>query len=93
MKYKEVILIMMALVFIMPMISAIDVTNCTDLQAMTSNLAGDYQLTNDIDCSDTVNWNGGEGLEIISDYEAMEFCSTYNSDIALEEFKDLITEG
>ncbi len=30
---------------------------------MNLNLAGDYELANDIDCSDTVNWNSGKGFK------------------------------
>ena len=33
------------------------ITNCTDLQDISLSLAEDYYLTNDIDCSDTYNWN------------------------------------
>lgn len=33
------------------------ITNCTDLQNMNSDLIGNYVLGNDIDCSDTINWN------------------------------------
>jgi len=39
------------------------ITNCTELQDMNNNLAAHYVLMNDIDCSDTVNWNGGAGFE------------------------------
>jgi len=38
------------------------VTNCQDLQNINNNLAGFYQLTNDIDCSDTKTWNNGFGF-------------------------------
>ncbi|MCK4521515.1 MAG: hypothetical protein KAU20_02995, partial [Nanoarchaeota archaeon] len=38
------------------------ITNVTELQAMQNNLAGNYYLANDIDASDTVNWNGGQGF-------------------------------
>ena len=36
-----------------------------DLQAMQDDLAGNYWLANDIDASDTINWNGGAGFESI----------------------------
>jgi len=36
--------------------------NVTDLQNMANNLAGDYELANDIDASATSGWNGGLGL-------------------------------
>ena len=37
------------------------ITNATQLQEMKDNLNAHYVLMNDIDCSDTVNWNGGAG--------------------------------
>ena len=39
-----------------------DITNCDQLQAVNNDLAGSYTLHNDIDCSDTVNWNNGAGF-------------------------------
>ena len=36
--------------------------NCSQLQAMQQNLGGNYTLANDIDCSDTANWNDGNGF-------------------------------
>jgi sugar lactone lactonase YvrE len=39
------------------------ITNCVQLQDMASNLAAHYKLGNNIDCSDTVNWNGGKGFD------------------------------
>ena len=33
-----------------------------ELQAMSADLAGHYTLANDIDCSATSGWNGGEGF-------------------------------
>lgn len=36
--------------------------NVDDLQDMLNNLGGDYVLANDIDASDTVNWDGGAGF-------------------------------
>ncbi len=44
------------------------ISNCVELQAMKDNLSEDYELVNDIDCSDTVNWNGGEGFEPVGRY-------------------------
>ena len=38
------------------------VHNINELQAVNNNLAGDYMLANDIDASDTVNWNTGKGF-------------------------------
>jgi len=41
------------------------ITTCTELQNMKNNLAASYALGNDIDCSDTVNWNSGKGFETV----------------------------
>ncbi len=38
------------------------ITDCIGLQNMNNNLSEDYYLDNDIDCSDTVTWNGGAGF-------------------------------
>ena len=38
------------------------ITNCIELQEMQNDLSGDYYLTNNIDCSDTINWNAGAGF-------------------------------
>jgi len=35
----------------------IQITNCVELQNIQNDLNADYVLMNDIDCSDTVNWN------------------------------------
>ncbi|PGK52287.1 hypothetical protein CN918_31340 [Priestia megaterium] len=39
------------------------ITTCIELQNMKNNLSASYALGNNIDCSDTVNWNGGKGFE------------------------------
>jgi hypothetical protein len=39
------------------------ITNCTQLQNMNLNLTGHFALDNDINCSDTVNWNSGQGFD------------------------------
>jgi len=41
------------------------ITNCTQLQEMNDSLGANYSLGNDIDCSDTINWNLGLGFEPI----------------------------
>jgi hypothetical protein len=43
--------------------AATTITDCDGLQAMSSNLAEDYILGNDIDCSATSGWNAGAGFE------------------------------
>jgi mucin-19 len=42
--------------------------NCLQLQAIQDNPTGDYVLANDIDCSDTANWNEGNGFNPIVDF-------------------------
>ncbi len=43
------------------------ISNCTGLQNIQDNLTAHYVLINDIDCSDTVNWNAGDGFDPIGD--------------------------
>lgn len=38
------------------------IANCVQLQEIQDNLTAAYKLANDIDCTDTSNWNGGEGF-------------------------------
>jgi len=45
------------------------ITNATQLQEMKDNFNAHYVLANDIDCSDTVNWNGGAGFEPVGYYD------------------------
>ena len=58
--------------------TATPITTCTELQNINDNLAGDYYLANDIDCSDTVNWNKGEGFEPIGPSFGKEFSGTFD---------------
>ena len=44
------------------------ITNVEELQAMQNDLNGYYVLDNDIDASDTVNWNGGEGFVPVGEF-------------------------
>lgn len=39
-----------------------NITNCQELQNMQYNLTANYQLVNNIDCSDTKYWNNGAGF-------------------------------
>lgn len=41
------------------------ISNCTQLQAMQNDLDASYILINNIDCSDTVNWDSGKGFNPI----------------------------
>ncbi len=51
--------------------------DCIDLQNMKNNLAGNYALANNINCSDTVNWSsfGGTGFRPIA-IDGGEFSGT-----------------
>ncbi|MFA4880246.1 MAG: HYR domain-containing protein [Candidatus Doudnabacteria bacterium] len=53
------------------------ITNCVQLQEMNNNLTANYVLINDIDCSDTVNWNSGAGLAPIGT-PASPFTGTFD---------------
>ncbi len=44
---------------------AIRISNCNELQNIDLNLTANYFLGNNIDCSDTKNWNNGAGFEPI----------------------------
>lgn len=39
-----------------------NITTCTQLQGMNNGLNINYTLGSNVDCSDTVNWNSGEGF-------------------------------
>jgi hypothetical protein len=56
------------------------IANCIQLQSVNDFLASNFILTADIDCSDTVNWNGGEGFRPIGDvYEqGANFTGTFD---------------
>ena len=55
------------------------ITSCTQLQEMKNNLTASYKLSGDIDCSDTVNWNGGKGFEPVGTSTA-PFTGTFDGD-------------
>lgn len=44
------------------------ISTCQQLQDINQELDGSYELGNDIDCSNTVNWNNGAGFEPIGDF-------------------------
>ena len=54
------------------------ITNVTELQNMANDLAGDYELGNDIDASATVGWNGGEGFEPVGHWASAAFTGSLN---------------
>lgn len=45
--------------------ASIPITNIDELQAVDFSVNLEYHLANDIDASDTINWNGGEGFAMI----------------------------
>ena len=53
------------------------ITNASELQAMEGNLSAHYRLGNDINASETEEWNGGKGFDPIGDSGA-KFTGTFN---------------
>ncbi len=49
--------------------SPYQVTDCERLQDLNQDLSAHYVLTHDIDCTDTPNWNGGQGFVPIGSNE------------------------
>jgi hypothetical protein len=65
MGWVQVILVMVLLsvfAFAIPTPSSILVHDCNELQNMNLDLTAKYELANDIDCSETVNWNDNNGF-------------------------------
>lgn len=54
------------------------ITNCSQLQEAGSFIASNFILNNDIDCSDTVNWNAGAGFMPIGTSTAAKFSGIFN---------------
>ncbi len=44
------------------------INNCQQFQDIQNDLFGNYELAKDIDCSDTINWNGGAGFQPIGNF-------------------------
>ena len=57
--------------------AATTITTCDQLQDMSLNLAEDYVLGNDIDCSATSGWNAGAGFEPVGD-SGTKFTGTFD---------------
>lgn len=55
------------------------ITTCQQLQDIASDLGASYILKNNIDCSDTVNWNNGAGFAPIGD-QATPFYGALDGD-------------
>ena len=45
--------------------SPFDISTCTGLENVKDDLTAHYQLINDIDCSESKNWNEGKGFQTI----------------------------
>ena len=54
------------------------INNVTELQAMNTNLAGNYYLTGDIDASATSGWNGGQGFIPVGGLGPGPFTGTFD---------------
>ncbi len=71
----------------------LDITNCSDLQNINLNLTANYELVNNIDCSDTINWNAGEGFQPIGNDTNMFTGSLDGNNFAISDlFIDLSSE-
>ncbi|MFH1402966.1 MAG: GLUG motif-containing protein [Candidatus Altiarchaeota archaeon] len=44
------------------------ITDCVELNDTRADLGANYVLNNEVDCSDTVNWEGGDGFTPISTF-------------------------
>lgn len=44
------------------------ISTCLELQSIENNLTADYILVNNINCSNTTSWNGGQGFDPIGTY-------------------------
>ncbi|MEK6955965.1 MAG: GLUG motif-containing protein [Nanoarchaeota archaeon] len=58
-------IIFSVLVFSELVSASTQISDCQQLQNMKNNLAGDYILIENIDCSMTTTWNSGAGFEPI----------------------------
>jgi len=69
---KKIMLLLGIMIMMMTtigIVSAIDISTCQDFQDIDNDVNASYDLVNDIDCSDTINWNNGYGFEEIGDGE------------------------
>jgi len=54
------------------------ITTCTELQSINDGLTLNYKLANNIDCSDTINWNSGAGFMPIGTDSSNSFLGSFN---------------
>jgi len=81
--FARVLLLVMAatlLIALLPQPALADtaITTCTELQNIRDNLAGNYYLGNDIDCTCTSGWNSGAGFEPIGTSCSNNFTGTFD---------------
>lgn len=57
-----------------------NISTCLELNETRNNLTAYYQLTENINCSDTINWNDGAGWEPIG------YCAEWDGGECLSEF-------
>jgi len=60
--YKGVLVFFLCLLLIGSVDALVEISDCLGLQDINKDPYGDYVLANDIDCSDTINWNDGAGF-------------------------------
>lgn len=46
-----------------------EISSCEQLQGMQENLSANYKLVQDIECSQTADWNGGKGFVPIGEFD------------------------
>jgi len=69
------------------------ITTCLELNETRDNLTAYYELGNNIDCSDTINWNAGEGFQPIGNDTNMFTGSLDGNNFAISDlFIDLSSE-
>ena len=81
--FARVLLLVMAATLLLallpqPALADTAITTCTELQNIRANLAGDYYLGNDIDCTCTSGWNSGAGFEPIGTSYSNNFTGTFD---------------
>ena len=76
-KFKLAIFILLLLTGVINPISALGIGNCLQLQNMSNGLGSSYILINDINCTNTFTWNGGDGFNPVGD-SASPFSGTFD---------------
>ena len=68
---------------------SIEISTCEELQNITNNQNENYILMDDIDCSDSINWNNGSGFIPIDDFSGI-FDGNYKKifNLFIDNYKD-----